>query len=227
VVDFGSQGWGNDVVTPDATAFKSKVWTISTLLVVVVVVTLFLYLDRHDALSQVLRSWGVVGVMAAILVMAMTCVTPLPAEGLLVLYMKIYGAWWGAFYSWIGAILSSLVVFVAARYVGTPILRSVVTPDRFHQVDRWVKEKGTSGLLFARLLPLPGFIISYVVGTIPSVRLWSYIWTGAVSIMPYYIATALIFLGISRRLVWWLTLGSLAIVMFWGVTYVVKKRSIK
>lgn len=227
VDDFGSQGWGNDVVTHDFTASKSKVWTMAAFLVMVVAVGIFLYLDRHGALSQVLRSWGMVGIIAAILIMAMICVTPMPAEGLLVLYMEIYGAWWGAFYSWIGAVLSSLVVFVAARYLGTPILRSMVTADRFHQVDRWVKEKGTMGLLFARLLPLPGFIVSYVVGTIPSVRLWSYIWTGAVSIMPYYIGTALIFLGISHRLVSWLALGSLAIAMFWGVTYIVKKKSIK
>jgi uncharacterized membrane protein YdjX (TVP38/TMEM64 family) len=213
------------VATHDSTTSRSKVWTIAALFVVVVAVGVFLYLDRHDALSSVLRSWGIVGIIAAIVVMAMTCATPLPAEGLLVLYMKIYGAWWGAFYSWIGAIVSSLFVFGAARYLGTPILRSMVTPERWNQVDRWVKERGTSGLLFARLLPLPGFIVSYIVGTIPSVRLWSYIWTGAVSIMPYYIGTALIFLGVSRRLTVWLALGSLALVMCWGVTFVVKKKS--
>lgn len=195
-------------------------------MIVILAVALFFYLDRHNTLSAALRSWGFAGVIASILLMTIICVTPLPSEGLLVLYMKIYDAWWGAIYSWIGAIFSSLVVFVLARNLGTPILQSIFTPQRFEQVDRWVRERGISGLLLARFLPLPGFIVSYIVGTIPSVRLWPYVWTGAISIVPYYMGTALIFLGISHRLTIWLGLGSILILLFGTVSYAVKKKTV-
>jgi uncharacterized membrane protein YdjX (TVP38/TMEM64 family) len=214
------------VITPNASTIKSKIWTIATFIVLILAIGLFFYLDRHDNLSTALRSWGFIGIVASILIMAIICVTPMPSEGLLILYMKIYGAWWGAFYSWIGATFSSIIVFMLARNVGTPIVRSIFKPHRFELVDRWVRERGTSGLLFARFLPLPGFIVSYIVGTIPSVRLWSYLWTGAVSIVPYYVSTALIFLGISHGWSTWLGLGTIFILIFWGVSYMVKKRAL-
>lgn len=193
-------------------------------LLVIMAVVLFFYYDRHNALSSVFRSWGLIGDVIAILVMAVICITPLPSEGLLVLYLKIFGTWWGVTYGWLGAVLSSVVVFFVARHLGTPILRSAITPARFHQVDTWVQKRGVAGLLFARLLPIPGFLISYILGTIPSIGLWSYVWTAAVSIIPYYVGSALIYIGIASHLFTWLVIGVIALLLFWLLGYMVKKR---
>lgn len=203
---------------------KGKVWYIAIFFVAVVVLGLFLYFDRNNVISRTLRSWGSAGIIFAIIMMAIICITPMPSEGLLIMYLKIYGPWWGGLYAWMGAVLSSLVVFVAARHLGKPLLQSLITPNRFEQVDKWVRDKGTSGLLFLRLLPIPGFIVSYIVGTIPSVTLWSFVWTAAVSIIPYYVSSALIYLGVSSHLYIWLGLGGVAFALFWVVGYLFKKK---
>jgi uncharacterized membrane protein YdjX (TVP38/TMEM64 family) len=203
---------------------KGKVWYIAIFFVAVVVLGLFLYFDRNNVISRTLRSWGSAGIIFAIIMMAIICITPMPSEGLLIMYLKIYGPWWGGLYAWMGAVLSSLVVFVAARHLGKPLLQSLITPKRFEQVDKWVRDKGTPGLLFLRLLPIPGFIVSYIVGTIPSVTLWSFVWTAAVSIIPYYVSSALIYLGVSSHLYTWLGIGGVAFALFWVIGYLFKKK---
>jgi uncharacterized membrane protein YdjX (TVP38/TMEM64 family) len=205
---------------------KAKIWTILIFVVSIVVVVLFLYLDRHNALSRFLRSLGSLGVILAIIFKALITVTPVPTEGILIIYMKVYGVWWGVLYSWIGGILSSFLIFVAARHVGQPLLQSVITKVRFEQVDNWVKKRGVVGLLMMRLLPIPGFVSSYILGMIPSVGLWPYVWTEAVSVIPYYVGTALIFLGVSAHLTIWLAIGGFALVLFWALGYFYRKKFI-
>jgi uncharacterized membrane protein YdjX (TVP38/TMEM64 family) len=187
-------------------------------------VGLYLYYDRHTMLSSFLRSLGILGIAIAIILMAVICATPVPSEGLLIVYLKIYGAWWGSFYAWIGAVLSSFIVFMISRYVGTTLLQSVITQPRFEIVDHWIKKRGTSGLLFMRLLPLPGFIVSYIVGTIPSVRLWSYVWTGAVAVLPYYAGASMLYLGLSHRFVSFISIGVGTLSLFWISGYFVKRK---
>lgn len=211
-------------MTPKSGSIKRKVGSIVILVVAFGIAILFLYVDRNNDLSSFLRSLGAPGVLMAVLIMAMIGVTPMPAEGFLIVLLKVYGAWWGILYSWIGAVISSFVVFEVARHVGKPLLQSVITPTRFKQVDHWVKKRGTSGIFIARLVPLPGFIISYILGTIPSVRLFAFVWTAAVAIVPYYVGAALIYLGVSKHLVLWLTLGFVAISVFWVVGYLFRTK---
>jgi uncharacterized membrane protein YdjX (TVP38/TMEM64 family) len=201
-----------------------KTWTLMMAGLPLVGVGLYLYYDRHNMLSSFLRSWGISGIAIAILLMAIICTTPVPSEGLLVVYLKIYGAWWGSFYAWMGAVLSSLMVFMIARHFGTTLLQSLITKRRFEIVDDWIKRRGTTGLLFMRLLPVPGFITSYVVGTIPSVRLWSYVWTGAVSVLPYYVGASLLYLGVSHRFVSYIGIGVGTLSLFWFCGYFVKRK---
>lgn len=199
-------------------------WPTAILALVIIAVCLFLYFDRHNQLSTLFRAWGIDGILVAIVLRALLSVTPIPSEGLMVLLMKIYSVWWGVFYCWLGSLLGSLVVFIIARKLGRPILQSIVTPTRFEQVDGWVREKGIPGLLFVQLLPIPGFIISYVIGTMPSVSLWTYVWTGAISIIPYYVGSALIYLGVSKHLVTWLAAGIAGLALLWLVGYQLKKK---
>lgn len=183
-----------------------------------------LYLDRTGVITQVVRSWGTAGIALAILLMLLLCLTPIPSEGLLVIYMKVYGVWWGVFYSWIGAVGSALLIFPIARRYGQAVMRRFVTEDTFSEIDQWVQSKGTGGLLVARLLPVPGFAINYVAGVLPSIRLWSYTWTAAVSMVPYYIAASLVFLGITTRLTSILVVGAIALAVLWAAGYWFRRR---
>ncbi len=204
--------------------YTKKTWTTALGIAGVVCVVLFFYYDRHNTLSSSLRSWGVPGVVAAILFMAVLCVTPIPSESLLILYMRIYGVGPGVLYSWLGSIVSTIIVYVVARLVGTPLLTAVLSDSRFNVIDQWIRKKGTLGLLVVRLLPIPGFLVSYVVGTIPSVGLWRFTWTAAVSVIPYYVGAALIYLGIATHLVTWIAVGLSGMVAFWVLVYTVRKK---
>lgn len=192
---------------------------------VLVLAVLVLYLDRTGVISNAVRAWGPGGIVLAVLLMAILCLTPVPSEGLLVIYMKVYGIWWGVLYSWVGALLSALIIFPIARKYGQSVMLRFVPEGTFIEIDDWVRRKGTFGLLIARLLPLPGFAISYVAGVLPSIRLWAYFWTAAVSLIPYYVGASLVFLGITTRFTGVLAVGAVALAMFWAIGYWFHRRN--
>lgn len=192
---------------------------------VITSILLFFYLDRSDSISKIIKNSGFFGAILALVLMAFVSMTPVPTEGLLVLYQKVYGVYWGTSLAWLGANLGALIIFFLARPYGQKFLSPLIQTRYFELVDHWVREKGTWGLFIARLLPIPAFAVNYIAGVLPSVRFWPYIWTAALSIIPYYVATALVFLGVSRQVWPWLIVGSIGILAFWGVGFLVKRRS--
>lgn len=190
-------------------------------------ILLFFYLDRSNMITRLIKNSGFLGVLLAFLTMAFVSMTPVPTEGLLVLYQKVYGVYVGTSVAWMGANLGSIIIFHIARSYGLKYLLEFVKPQYFERVDDWVRRKGIWGSFLARLLPIPAFAANYITGALPSVRFWPYVWTAALSIIPYYVATALIFLGVSRQVWPWLIVGALGILVIWGVGYWVKGRSVK
>lgn len=195
------------------------------IVVFAVLLVLFFYLDRRNELSVFIRNLGLGGIFLSILLMSALCMTPIPSEGLMILLLKIFGVYAGTLYSWLGSTLSSLTVFYLARYFGKSFFQKLITPHRFATVDHWIHKKGSFGLLIARLLPIPAFAVNYIAGAMPSVKLWPYVWTAALSIIPYYIGTALVYVGIVQSTWIWLALGGFAILAFWGMSYSLSRKS--
>ncbi|AFM43198.1 hypothetical protein Desaci_4351 [Desulfosporosinus acidiphilus SJ4] len=193
-------------------------------LVFIILIAAFFYYDRRNQISDIIQAWGIWGVAFAILLMTAICMTPIPSEGLVVMFLKIFGVYEGVFFAWIGSTLSSLVIFILVRFYGQTLLKKLISPERFKTVDNWVEGKGSFGLLVARLLPIPAFAVNYIAGAMPSMKLWTYLWTAAVSMIPYYVGTALVFTGIARATWLWLVLGICALVLFWGTGYFLNKR---
>ncbi|WAH38905.1 TVP38/TMEM64 family protein [Alicyclobacillus dauci] len=181
-------------------AFAKQVLTdwraISMVLFGVLMVGVLLFLDRHHKVSQLIRSWGFLGVIIAILLMLIWCLTPIPSEGLLIIFLRVFGVTWGTLYAWIGSTLSACVIFYVARHFTRMWLSRVTSHERFEQVNLWVKDWGSLGLLFARMLPVPAFVVNYAAGMVPAIGMWTYLWTAVVSIMPYYLGVALVFQGV-------------------------------
>lgn len=169
--------------------------------------TLFLYFDRNNDISFLIQAWGAWGIVLAVFLMAAIFMTPIPSEGLNIMYLKIYGVYLGTLYSWIGSVISSIAFFYLARIYGQKIMKKLISKKRFEAVDNWVQKKGTVGLLTARFLPIPAFFVNSIVGTMSSVKLWSFIWTAAVAIIPYFVGMSLIFTGASKRTYKWIVLG--------------------
>ncbi|ODA41493.1 VTT domain-containing protein [Desulfosporosinus sp. BG] len=202
-------------------------WTGVLITTFVLLIAAFFYFDRRNEISVFIRAWGLWGVVFAIFLMAAICMTPIPSEGLVVLYLKIYGIYEGIFFAWLGSTLSALAIFIIVRVYGQMLMKRLISPERFNTVDNWIKGKGSLGLLVARLLPIPAFAVNYIAGAMPSMKLWTYLWTAALSMIPYYVGTALVFLGVARETWIWLVLGIVALIIFWGTGYILNKRHVK
>lgn len=190
----------------------------------VILIAAFFYFDRRNQISTIIQAWGVWGAVFAVLLMTALCMTPIPSEGLVVMFLKIFGVYEGVFFAWMGSTLSSLIIFILVRFYGQTLMQKLISPERFNTVDLWVKGKGSLGLLVARLLPIPAFAVNYIAGAMPSMKLWTYLWTAAVSMIPYYVGTAFVFLGIARATWLLLVLGFGALILFWGTGYFLNKR---
>ncbi len=184
----------------------------------------FLYLDRDNHISKLVHSSGSGSVVAAILIMTVASLTPLPTEGVLLMCLKIYGATFGMIYAWTGFILGSLIAFWIARTFGSELVRSWVSRERFNTVNLWVTRRGTFGLLIVRLSPIPAFLVNYVAGILPSVSLWNYLWTSVVGIIPYYLGITLIFLGVARRDLITVSASVIGVLLIWLIGYWLQRR---
>lgn len=198
--------------------------TIALTFIGLVLIGLFIYFDRRDQVSLMLRNWGIWGVIGSIVLMTVLCAVPVPSEFLLILDMRVYGVWWGIFYAWVGSILGAAAILIVTRWIARPFLDSMFRHERYEQVNEWVRTRGPLGLLMARLLPLPASVVNYIAGLVHSVGPWNYIWTAAVSIIPYYLGAALIYLGIFSKFVVWLFVGGLVVVTFWIASFLVNRR---
>ncbi len=185
---------------------------------------LFLHFDKASLLTNLVHSWGSLGVILAVGMMVGVCMTPIPSEGLLIIYLKVFGPALGGLYAWCGAVLSSLIVFVLARHFVAPILRVSVSESQMKKLNHWISKRGALGLLLVRLLPVPAFIQSYVVGAMPEVSFWNYLWTGAVSIIPYYLGVCLLYVGILSRTTDWIASGVFIVFLLWFIGFLLNKR---
>lgn len=205
---------------------SGKRWSVVFLAMGVLLIVAFLYLDQYQAISDIIRSTGWLGVVIAIFLITILSMTPIPTEGLTIICFKAYGMGWGIFYSWVGSTLSAITIFLLVRSIGKPLLQTVISPESFEQVNEWIRRKGITGLLIARFLPLPAFIVNYITAVIPAIRFWSYLWTAALTIIPSYLVTALIFVGASASLRIWLVVGCLGMVLIWFSSYLLNRMQI-
>ncbi|KUO94677.1 hypothetical protein ATW55_02080 [Ferroacidibacillus organovorans] len=161
-------------------------------------VVAFYLADRSGELSLWIRSAGPFGVFLAIGLMALWCVTPVPSEGLLLVFLRIYGLLCGLIYAWIGFMISTMMVYWIARSMQA--LKSdqkKQVPLTFRATMAFIEASGSVGLLMARLLPVPAVVFNYAAGLLPSISLFPYVWTAAVSILPYYLMALLLYVGVS------------------------------
>lgn len=212
------------------TAFLKQVltdWRTITMVVLgAAMVGVVLYLDRHHRISDIIQSWGVLGIACGILMMVIWCLTPIPSEGLLIIFLRVFGLVPGTAYAWMGSTISAMIIFYIARHFTRVMLRRVTSHERFEQVNIWVTRWGSGGLLLARLLPVPAFIVNYVAGMIPATGLWSYTWTAVVAMTPYYVGVALVYAGVFGNWIYVL----IACVPFGAMAWVgalLRKKSVK
>lgn len=187
-----------------------------TLLLGAAIAAGFLYWDRTGAITRMIMNSGPwLASFLGILLMTIFCIIPVPSEFLIIILMRVFGAWQGALYSWGASMIGAIVTFVLARRFGGRLLQKFITPQRFDQVSEWIGDRGRIGLILARIVPLPFIVVNYTAGVVKTVRVWDYIWTSAIGGIPYYVGFALVFLGVSEHITAWLTVGGILMLIVW------------
>ncbi len=201
----------NEVKTKKSTTIW---WTIGT--IVVGIIAIWVYFRYERDVSSFIRHLGPFGVTGSIILMALLCVIPFPAEFLMIIDMQIYGVWLGILYVWLGAMLGSYVTFLLAKHFGEGWIRKFVAEKHLQKLNELVERHGAIGLFMARLIPLiPFVVLNYAAAMLPEVGTWTYLWTTGLGIMPYDLGAALVFLGFSKRTLGWLITGGVALVLIW------------
>src|SRR5680860_1776957 len=107
-------GWPMTQAIRNKHEMLKYIWTGALIAVFVLLIAVFFYLDRLNEISVIIQNWGRWGVVFAIVLMAAVCITPIPSEGVVVLFFKIYGIYQGIFFAWVGSMLSAVVIFILA-----------------------------------------------------------------------------------------------------------------
>ncbi|WP_075366470.1 TVP38/TMEM64 family protein [Desulfosporosinus metallidurans] len=106
-------------------------WSVVLFVIGILIIVAFLYIDRGQAVSNIILSAGWLGIVTAIFLITLFSMTPIPTESLTIMCLKSYGIGWGIFYSWVGSTLSSVAIFLLVRSIREPILQLVISQERF------------------------------------------------------------------------------------------------
>lgn len=139
-----------------------------------------------DQVIKLIRSWGIAApLMSVLLMITQAIVAPIPAFLITAANGMVFGPLWGAFVSWIGALIGALTSFYIARLLGSVALAKVVRNQKSIEFIRHAGEKrGVYVILLARLLPFISFdIISYMAG-LSGIRPWAFILGTALGMLP-------------------------------------------
>ena len=139
-------------------------------------------------LEDLIRSWGMWGVLTSIGLMILHSFVPFPAEFLALANGMLYGPIWGTVVTWVGAMLGASLAFALARALGRPFVAGIVAKKNWHQLDEWSGSHGAYVLLTLRLIPVIAFnLINYTAG-LTRVSWWTFLWTTGIGILPLTVA---------------------------------------
>jgi uncharacterized membrane protein YdjX (TVP38/TMEM64 family) len=145
-----------------------------------------LFAGNLDQTIKLIRSWGMAAPLMSILLMVtQAIVAPLPAFLVTAANGMIFGRFWGAVISWIGALLGALVSFYIARLFADVALRKVVHNQKAVELIRHAgKKRGFYVIFISRLIPFISFdIISYMAG-LSGIRPWAFILATGLGMLP-------------------------------------------
>jgi len=147
---------------------------------------LILVAGNLDQVIKLIRSWGVAApLMSVLLMIAQAIIAPIPAFLVTAANGMVFGSFWGALISWIGALIGALTSFYIARLFGSVALNKIVRNQKAIEFMRHAGEKrGFYVILLSRLLPFISFdIISYMAG-LSGIRPWAFILGTALGMLP-------------------------------------------
>jgi uncharacterized membrane protein YdjX (TVP38/TMEM64 family) len=156
------------------------------------------YLER-EALAQLLGQlrqawWAPLALIACYLVIAPSGIpiTPLIFAG-----GAVFGPLWGWLYNSLGSLLGGVISFGLAHALGKELVEHLAGERRMQKVEAMLERHGFWTLVGIRFMPIPfafvnygaaltglrfgPFLLSTVIGLVPSVLMWTYLYYALVS----------------------------------------------
>jgi uncharacterized membrane protein YdjX (TVP38/TMEM64 family) len=168
---------------------KARAATFGGFALIIVLAIVGFSLDWVEGLSinafvEIIRSWGMWGVLGSVALMMIHSFVPFPAELLACANGMIYGPIWGTVITWTGAMLGAVIAFGLARQLGRPFVQRMVAKQNWATLDDWAAVNGWKVVLVSRFLPVIAFnLINYSAG-LTRLTWWQFIWTTGIGILP-------------------------------------------
>ena len=156
------------------------------------------YLDRDKlaALLGQLRQawWAPLALIAGYLVIAPSGI---PVTPLIAASAVVFGPIWGWLYNSVGCLLGALVSFGLARALGKELIEHLAGEQRMRRIEDLLARHGYWTLVGIRFMPIPFAFVNYgaslaglgfgrflsstVIGLVPSILMWTYLYYALVS----------------------------------------------
>lgn len=163
-----------------------------------------------DAVGQAIARAGLWGGLLIIGLMIVHTFIPFPAEVVALAAGAAFGVIWGTVFVWIGAMLGALVGFGVARWLGQEAVANMLPAKQAARLREWQGRNGASALLAARLVPLIAFNVINVAAGLSAVRLWTFLWTTALGIVPLTIL--MVWFGASMMALDWALVAAISVI---------------
>ncbi|GAB6987968.1 TVP38/TMEM64 family protein [Paenibacillus pini] len=198
-----------------------------TIIGVLLVICTYMYLLRNGEVHRFfvqVHELGFIGICLAVAIQTFINIVPIPGEFTSVLLMELYGPIWGGFYSWLGGFLGAIGAYLLMGSMSKPFESYLKSSKVFNKVEHFVVKRKSASLLIVRILPIiPFHLINYMAGML-RLNLRSFIWTTAVGIIPFHVASSIVYAGVKQGSLVWGILGLAILALLAIVGWMVGKR---
>ncbi|GMA62369.1 VTT domain-containing protein [Alicyclobacillus fastidiosus] len=154
---------------------------------------------------------GLWGGLMFVALQAIASILPIPSEPVMTACLRAQGLVAGTIENWLGALAGGVTLFLVGRIALPSISRLVHHPRAYPTYRRMLDRLQPGGfwaLVVIQLLPLPFLAVNLILGAIPSVSLRAYALASGLSMAPYQLAWALVYIGVmhTKHLALWMVL---------------------
>ncbi|WP_187274599.1 TVP38/TMEM64 family protein [Paenibacillus sp. N3.4] len=197
-----------------------------SLLIIAALIGYYIYLlhtGEAQKLLKSIQSLGFVGILIGLVVQLAANILPVPGEFISIVLMEIYGPIWGGVLSWIGGLGGAVGALYLTKWVAKPFFGKLAQPF-LKKVEEFINKHEIFGLLLIRFVPfVPYHFVNYAVGFL-NVKIWTFVWTTGLGILPYTIAMSGIYAGVRRGSLMWGVIGLAVFLVLSGISWMIQRR---
>lgn len=123
------------------------------------------YLTHLQEISQKIRAMGLLGPVVLVASVAVLVSVGFPRLLFCFIAGMTFGFWRGLVLAQLGTLIGNYAVFMAARYGGRDWAENWL--KRRQRMRGFLRQNSISGVILARQLPVPGFVVNLTFGLLP------------------------------------------------------------